>query len=919
MAGRDEMSRRELLKAAGVVAGSAWAAGSFVPAVFGQVAAQAAVDSAESPISLHFLDAAPAAMLPGQTVGVPWPRGELHDATNLAIADASGRPIVSHSTPLAYWPDGSLKWTSHTLLTTAKGPFSLSRGTPATPDAALRIDEQGDSILVDTGLIRCALKKGGENLFETLERGGKPIARSARLVVLNQNAPSDAESISVETFASRVDSVRVENQSPVRCVVRIDGQHAAKDRAWLPFTVRLYFHTGSDAIRIIHTFIWDGDESKDFLRGLGVRVDVPMRDAPHDRHVRLVGEGHGLFGEAIRGITGLRRDPGEAVRKAQVAGEPTPPLDTWPPVVRDRMQWIPTWNDFTLFQSSADGFAIKKRTKAGHAWLNAGTGKRAGGVGYVGSISGGLAFGMRDFWQKHPAQLDIRDAATETAQVTMWLVSPDAAAMDLRFFHDGLGQDTYAKQQEALNITYEDYEDGYGTPHGIARTSEMYLWAVSATPSRQTLVEFADGVRAPAQLACEPKRYLDCKVFGGIWTLPDRSTPLKAALEDELAYTLDGYLRETDQRGWYGFWDWGDVMHTYDDDRHAWRYDVGGYGWDNSELSPDLWLWYSFLRTGRADLYRFAEAMTRHTGEVDVYHAGRFRFLGTRHGVQHWADSSKQIRISTAIYRRPMYYLSGGDERIGELLREQLQAFDTQRKVIIGRKLSPNAPVLPLPPIENPQTGGEISLGAMGFGHLLSAWITEAERSNDPKWHEKLRTALTSIADIPHALWNGSWVLNLDTGACRSTGEPAYGLSHLSACFGLPEICAETILTYGDVAPKFAEVWLDYAALYNAGPEAQKAVLNTTFRDASLRDHHSRCTAYAAWTRKDKALAQRAWGELLGDGNLERRKRWQTVTKVDGPDVLNPIEERRLGTNGAAQNGLAVMQCLALIGDQEPG
>ena len=31
-------------------------------------------------------------------------------------------------------------------------------------------------------------------------------------------------------------------------------------------------------------------------------------------------------------------------------------------------------------------------------------------------------------------------------------------AMDMRFYHDGMGQDTYPEQIEGLNITYEDYE-----------------------------------------------------------------------------------------------------------------------------------------------------------------------------------------------------------------------------------------------------------------------------------------------------------------------------------------------------------------------------------------------------------------------------------------------------------------------------
>ena len=80
-------------------------------------------------------------------------------------------------------------------------------------------------------------------------------------------------------------------------------------------------------------------------------------------------------------------------------------------------------------------------------------------------------------------------------------------------------------------------------------------------------------------------------------------------------------------------------MHTYDFDRHEWRYDIGGYAWDNSELATDVWLWMYFLRSGRADAFRFAEAMTRHTGEVDVHHLGRFAPLGSRHNVQHWGCS----------------------------------------------------------------------------------------------------------------------------------------------------------------------------------------------------------------------------------------------------------------------------------------
>src|SRR5690606_29357276 len=106
---------------------------------------------------------------------------------------------------------------------------------------------------------------------------------------------------------------------------------------------------------------------------------------------------------------------------------------------------------------------IKKRTKPGHAWIDADQGRRSNGVAFLGGVSGGVLFGMRDFWQLHPVQIDIRNAGADVAQATMWFWSPEAEAMDVRFYHDGLGQETYEQQLDALNITYEDYEPGFGS------------------------------------------------------------------------------------------------------------------------------------------------------------------------------------------------------------------------------------------------------------------------------------------------------------------------------------------------------------------------------------------------------------------------------------------------------------------------
>ncbi len=924
-----ELSRREWIHAA--VAAGVCAA---VPTIR---AAAAAGGPASRPAAgddeLHWLDSTPAAAPVGVTVGVPWPAGERQPDDPLRVTAADGAPVPAQTWTTARWPDGSAKWTTLAIGPSAAASFTVSAGPPATGGPAVRVTTAADAITVDTGVIQCDVATAGDVLVRSVTRDGKPTLTNGRLIALRQDAAGDALAPRREAFAGCVTGAAVEQSGPVRAVVRLTGTHQGGGRAWLPFVVRLYFYAGSDVIRVLHTFTFDGDEQTDFLAGLGVRFDVPMRDAPHDRHVRFVGGEHGLFGEGVRTVTGLRRDPGPEVRQAQFDGTPTPPMDTWARNLGEQMRYVPAWGDFTLSQLSADGFQIRKRTKDGCGWISAAAGRRAAGVGYIGGVGGGVSFGVRDFWQKHPAQLDVRGATTDAAEVTCWLWSPEAQPMDLRFYHDVMGMQSYDAQNIGLDTTYEDYEPGYGTPYGVARTSELSFRVEPATPSRDSLVAFADVVRRPPVLVASAGRYLRAGIFGRQWTLPDRSNPTKAWIEDRLAIQIDQYLREVEQRSWYGFWDYGDVRHTYDADRHEWRYDVGGFAWDNSELSPDLWLWFTFLRTGRPDVFRLAEAMTRHTGEVDVYHLGRFKGLGTRHGVQHWGDSSKQSRISTAEYRRPYFFLTA-DERLGDLLHEQLHAIEAEKKIVVRRKLTPHAPSLPLPAVEDPPSGGEVALGMMEFANAMAAWMTEAERTGEPKLHEKIAEGMRGIGELPRGFFTPDWKMNIDTGHVTYGGGAGIALSHLTACFGLPEVANELIVTYGSHAPKFADAWAQYGRLYG-GTDAERTkelgplvgvegtggagghggAGGNLFKEATLREGHSRATAFAAKHGDDGALAKRAVGELLGARFTPAKPQYRSA-HVAGPDVLNPVEEMpALSTNDTAQWSLAAMECLALIGN----
>jgi hypothetical protein len=312
-----------------------------------------------------------------------------------------------------------------------------------------------------------------------------------------------------------------------------------------------------------------------------------------------------------------------------------------------------------------------------------------------------------------------------------------------------------------------------------------------------------------------PQTTVESGVFGRALSLPAQTPPEHAALETQLDWMFDFYRGQQDQRGWYGFWNYGDVMHTYDFDRHVWRYDVGGYAWDNSELATDVWLWMYFLRTGRADTFRFAEAMTRHTGEVDVHHLGRFAPLGSRHNVQHWGCSAKQLRISTALNRRFYYFLTA-DERVGDLMREQLEAGRTLRTIQPGRKLA-DAATRPA----DDANGDHAFLGfGTDWGSLASAWLTEWERTRDPKFRDRLLASMKTIGAQPRGFFNGGARLDLVSGAFDISRDNSVSVSHLSAAFGLPEVCAELIelLTVPRVRARVAAV---LRALQRAGRGAE--------------------------------------------------------------------------------------------------
>jgi hypothetical protein len=173
---------------------------------------------------------------------------------------------------------------------------------------------------------------------------------------------------------------------------------------------------------------------------------------------------------------------------------------------------------------------------------------------------------------------------------------------------------------------------------------------------------------------------------------------------------------------------------------------------------------------------------------------------------------------------------------------------------------------------------------------------------------------MKTIAAQPRGFYTGSGKMNLTTGAFEISKDTKPSVSHLSAAFGLPEVCAELVELVP--SPEFERAWLEYAELYNASAEEQIKVLGQAVPAPNLQQGHARLTAFVAYRKKNPALAKRAWKEFLDGGSGYPPRVTFESHRVEGPAVLYPVDEAAwISTNATAQWGLAAIECLAYAGD----
>lgn len=760
--------------------------------------------------------------------GVPFTMGRVTPQTRFTLND---QPVEFR--PLAYWPDGSIKWAGFTALSEGQDEYILktdvkpAKGKAPMPSATAEKPQ----------VTYC--QTGGEYWCDSLVWQGRTVLKNAacQYWVNGESAPRNIY----------FNNIAIEHESNMQTVLLAHSDLV---------DLRIYLTSGSPEIRLVHTYINRRKDTDAMLKSISIVAEIPLHESLYNRHVAFSTDCDKPWHEPVQLLDGRRRLQDELYAK-QLLGERIPEAETLTAKSQSLISQWATWDGYRLSQLNDQGYTIRKRAKSevitesltpgpegtkGTPWIGLFSGTRNPGAVFVGEVSGGVIASLQDFWQSYPSSIYVEGMTRGTATLKIELWSEEAEAMDMRHY------DTEAHDLEA---SYEDVQANMSTAFGMARTSEVTIIPVDGWIGDEAFTQVSKELQHRCQLVCTPE-YLHQQRAFGVWSLPTAYT----SVENEIKHWADFMVNEQDRRHWYGFWNYGDVMHGYDQDRQEWRYDIGGYAWDNTELASNMFLWYNFLRTGRHDIWDMAVAMTRHTSEVDVYHDGPWAGLGSRHNVTHWGCGAKESRISQAQWNRFYYYMSGGDERLGTLMHAVVD-LDTLLYTLDPMRLAqPRNAKTPC------TTPARLRVGPDWLGYV-SNWLTEWERTRDIRYLNKILTGMESINNLPHGMFSGPMALgyNPATGIISWEGDEAVtNTNHLLSLMGGFELLAEVLPMSIDKTPgltakqkeaftQFRTTWLDYCDQYRTRAGMKGFPI-------------PRLAAYAAWRNYNMDKRQAAWDEL---------------------------------------------------------
>jgi hypothetical protein len=491
------------------------------------------------------------------TSGIPFAQGALLDDQAAALFDDAGSEIPLQTETLARWPDDSIRWLlldfQIDLSAKQKKALTLRYGPEhrrAVVQKPVRVTKQADGkVTIEPGPVR--LEYDPKNFMPqgeaSLTGGGGGQKSERRLtwncfaagVLLFSEADRDPYGAA---FAKTPAGITVEQAGPVRACIRVSGWHetGGKDgKRMFRYIARIHAWRGQPYVRVFYTFI---NDHQDALIGKirSLRID---------------------FWTECRGATPVYLIDGKIVPKDDDG------------LAKGR-----------LFQIDENHYLLDEKP----------AGARGCGWAATGSDKGGLAVGLREFWQNWPKAIGIGSG------FGAGLVSLELCPTLPKGLYAG-------KPLEEENKLYYALRDGvYTFKVGVAKTDEFWVNHFRGKPDAKRLGAFFQATEEPLLAVAEPAYIGATKALGDF---PPADPQKYLGYDAWFERALDAHLKRREQVREYGMLNYGD-----------W-YGERKVNWGNLEYDLAHGMFVQYLRTGDRRYFLRGEQAARHHIDVDVVHA----------------------------------------------------------------------------------------------------------------------------------------------------------------------------------------------------------------------------------------------------------------------------------------------------------
>ena len=603
--------------------------------------------------------------------GVPFPKGTLLPTDNVKLFDGNTE-LATQSKILSKWGDGSIRWLLLdgvvSLLANEIKTLTLKKVISTTTPTGISITESANLVTVDTGTLKVEIPKtyGGiihqawiNNQLVISPPSSNATDRGAFISVYdsasntsddfyssqlrNNSVPLNSDPI--KTYKDRVLSsgnsafnlydpwnleVVVEESAALHSVIRISGSPLnSTGLGFSSFIVRLHFYKNDSTIKVSHSMVYTGDETKQIKKyglklpmlGASTLIEGVAANTGEVRHLNYSSydlNGANTSGQAL-GYIG--RSNGNASMSI---------------ILRNMAEHFPK-----SLVATTNGLEVQLYPESTSPW---------------------------NLTKYVPAPADSNSSTFPGVEIAS-RIGGETTRFTNHFFLRGA---------QGLS-TSNDYAIIFGA--GGLNNTLLQQQAKSIDQGPLMLV-------APATWYSNAK----VMGIGSFAFAHDVNASQGHYRIDRVLQIARDFMRvaQRKQFNWFGIENYGDIRGRFFGSKGGTHtfYEKGRYGWSGNSGEPSNQLWVQYLRKPTQQTFLDAEALARHTLDQQTVHFatssaeagteldGRNMFgsVGSlhRHGVQAWSGYAGSPDYSHVAGIETYYYLTG-DQRAKDVLYEQAQ------------------------------------------------------------------------------------------------------------------------------------------------------------------------------------------------------------------------------------------------------